>query len=69
MRIEGQDVIGASLVVEDHPVHMELFRCTEPQRAQATRPASAEPQQPPRAEAPARDAGSPRKSWLRRIFS
>ena len=26
VRIEGQDVLGASLVVDDHPVHMELFR-------------------------------------------
>ena len=26
VRIEGENVLGASLVVEDHPVHMELFR-------------------------------------------
>jgi hypothetical protein len=26
VRIEGEDVIGASLIVDDHPVHMELFR-------------------------------------------
>lgn len=26
VRIEGEDVIGASLVVDEHPVHMELFR-------------------------------------------
>lgn len=25
VRIEGEDVIGASLVVDDHAVHMELF--------------------------------------------
>ena len=25
VRIEGQDVLGASLVIDDHPVHMELF--------------------------------------------
>ena len=28
VRIEGKDVLGASLVIEDHPVHMELFRRT-----------------------------------------
>ena len=26
VRIEGKDVLGASLVIDDHPVHMELFR-------------------------------------------
>src|SRR6516164_76014 len=25
VRIEGKDVLGASLVIDDHPVHMELF--------------------------------------------
>ncbi len=28
VRIEGKDVIGASLVIDDHPIHMELFRRT-----------------------------------------
>jgi len=28
VRIEGKDVLGASLVIDDHPVHMELFRRT-----------------------------------------
>jgi hypothetical protein len=32
VRIEGEDVIGASLVIEEHPVHMELFRRTLPQQ-------------------------------------
>jgi hypothetical protein len=32
VRIEGKDVIGASLVIDDHPVHMELFRRTLPQQ-------------------------------------
>jgi len=32
VRIEGEDVIGASLVIEEHPVHMELFRPTLPQQ-------------------------------------
>jgi hypothetical protein len=31
--IEGQDVLGASLVIDDHPVHMELFRRTLPQQS------------------------------------
>jgi len=26
VRIEGKDIIGASLLIEEHPVHMELFR-------------------------------------------
>jgi hypothetical protein len=29
VRIEGPDVVGAGLVVDDHPVHMELFKRTE----------------------------------------
>jgi len=29
VRIEGEDVIGSSLVVDDHPVQMELFRRNE----------------------------------------
>lgn len=33
VRIEGQDVLGASLVIDDHPVHMELFRRTLPRQA------------------------------------
>jgi len=32
VRIEGEDVIGASLVIEEHPVHMELFRRVLPQQ-------------------------------------
>ena len=28
VRIEGEDVLGASLVIDDHPIHMELFRRT-----------------------------------------
>jgi len=31
--IEGKDVIGASLVIDDHPIHMELFRRTAPRQA------------------------------------
>jgi hypothetical protein len=26
VRIEGEDVLGASLVIDNHPIHMELFR-------------------------------------------
>ena len=69
VRIEGEDVIGASLVVDDHPVHMELFRRTEPRRAQTSRADSAEPQQPASTGEPAPATGGRRLSWLRRIFS
>ena len=69
MRIEGEDVIGASLVVDDHPVHMELFRRTEPRRAQASGGVGEQPQQPASTEEPPPDTGCRRKSWLRRIFS
>ena len=31
VRIEGEDVLGATLVLGDHPVHMELFHRTAPQ--------------------------------------
>ena len=30
VRIEGVDVLGASLVLNDHPIHMELFHRTAP---------------------------------------
>lgn len=30
VRIEGEHLIGATLVVDDHPVHLELFREEEP---------------------------------------
>ena len=33
VRIEGKDVLGASLVIDDHPVHMELFRRTLAQQS------------------------------------
>lgn len=69
VRIEGEDLIGASLVVDEHPVHMELFRPTESRRAHANGPVSAEPQQPANAERPAPDTCGRRQSWLRRIFS
>jgi hypothetical protein len=32
VRIEGKDIIGATLVIEEHPVHMELFRRVLPQQ-------------------------------------
>ena len=69
VRIEGEDVIGASLVVDDHPVHMELFRRTEPRRAQASEPVGAERQQPSSTGGTGPDTGGHRKNWLRRIFS
>jgi len=28
VRIEGEDVLGASLLIDDHPIHMELFHRT-----------------------------------------
>ncbi|MBI3666601.1 MAG: hypothetical protein HY236_10330 [Acidobacteria bacterium] len=68
VRIEGEDLIGACLVVEDHPVHMELFRRTEPRRTQASGQVGAEPQQPASADGPAPEAGGRRQSWLRRLF-
>jgi len=69
VRIEGEDVIGASLVVDDHPVHMELFRRTEPRRAPASEPVGTERQQPSSTGGPGPDTGGRRKNWLRRIFS
>ena len=69
VRIEGEDVIGASLVVDDHPVHMELFRRTEPRRASASEPVGAEQRQPLSTGGPGPDTGGRRKNWLRRIFS
>jgi len=33
VRIEGEDVLGASLVLGDHPIHMELFHRTAPPSA------------------------------------
>jgi hypothetical protein len=57
--------------VDDHPVHMELFRRTEPRRAPASEPVGAERQQPSstRGPGPGPDSGGRRKNWLRRIFS
>jgi hypothetical protein len=67
VRIDGEDVIGASLVVNDHPVHLELFGRAAASDgdcgggAQAQQKVSAEGSVP-------RDTGDPRQSWLRRIF-
>jgi hypothetical protein len=36
VRIEGKDVIGASLVIDDQPIHMELFRRPASQQAAAS---------------------------------
>jgi hypothetical protein len=36
VRVEGKDVIRASLVIDDRPIHMELFRRTAPQQAAAS---------------------------------
>ncbi len=33
VRIEGEDVVGASLVIDDHPIHMELFHRTAAESA------------------------------------
>jgi hypothetical protein len=35
VRIEGQHILGAGLIVDDQPVHIELFRRTEPPSASA----------------------------------
>ena len=66
VRIEGEDVIGASLVVDNHPVHMELFRRTEPRQAQASGEA---PTEPARSECTGPDTRSRRWSGLRRTSS
>jgi hypothetical protein len=34
VRIEGENVLGASLVIDDHPIHMELFHRTTPKSPQ-----------------------------------
>jgi hypothetical protein len=31
VRIEGEDVVGASLVIDQHPIHMELFHRATPE--------------------------------------
>jgi hypothetical protein len=31
VRIEGEDVVGASLVIDEHPIHMELFHRATPE--------------------------------------
>lgn len=36
VRVEGKDVIGASLVIDNRPIHMELFRRTAPRQAAAS---------------------------------
>ena len=67
VRIEGEDVIGASLVVDDHPVHTELFLRTEPRRAPASESVGAERQQA--SSTGGLGSEGRRKNWLRRIFS
>ena len=69
VRIEGEDVLGASLVINDHPVHMELFRRTQALPAQASSQSDSEPEQPTSTDGPAPKTGSRPGSWLRRIFS
>ena len=69
VRIEGKDVIGASLVVNDLPVHLELFCRTEPRQAPAGGEGDAQGQQQGSAEGSVPPGtGSARQSWLRRIF-
>ena len=68
MRIEGEDVIGACLVVDDHPVHIELFRRTEPWQAQGSGQVGAEPPEPATTEGPDPEAGGRRQGWLRTLF-
>jgi hypothetical protein len=63
MRIEGDDCIGASLVVEDRPVHTELFRGRQSIRAVN---APLQFPQPADSQRPDRDAGQ--DNWLRRLF-
>jgi hypothetical protein len=69
VRIEGEDVIGASLAVNDHPVHMELFCRTGTRQAPAGGEGGAqEQQQASPGESAPRKTGDVRQSWLRRIF-
>jgi hypothetical protein len=37
VRIEGEYVLGASLVLDDHPIHMELFHRPKLEKAAPTR--------------------------------
>jgi hypothetical protein len=63
VRMESEAVIGASLVVDDQPVHTELFP-GKPQVREATPPLEF-----PRPSAPEEPSGTvPRDSWLRRLF-
>jgi ARG/rhodanese/phosphatase superfamily protein len=57
VRIEGEKLTGATLIVEEHPVHLELFREEEAQ--------------PPSAEAPPHESPpDPRRGgFWRRLFS
>lgn len=63
VRIEGDDIIGASLVVQDCPVHTELFR--EKHSSGAVKLPVPFPQ-PNASEPPGR--ATRRDSWLRRLF-
>jgi ARG/rhodanese/phosphatase superfamily protein len=74
VRIEGKDVIGASLVIEDHPVHMELFRRTLPQQDPPREPVRQGPvRQEPRGQAniepPTEETRGRLRRWFDRIFS
>jgi hypothetical protein len=78
--IDGQDIFGAGLVVQDQPVHVELFRSVGENRARSgsrpgTRPVAASPARQPdpvqsagRAEAPAANQRGRSGTWLNRIF-
>jgi hypothetical protein len=69
VRIEGEDVIGDSLVVDGHPVHLELFCRTEPRQAPASGEGGAQAQQQASAEGSVPSGtGDARQSWLRRMF-
>jgi len=75
VRIEGKDVIGASLVIDDHPIHMELFRRKLPQQHRRSEGPEPVTHCQSDLERPIADVGRPptetrsrAKRWLDRIL-
>jgi hypothetical protein len=72
VRLQAEELFGAALMVEDHPVHVELFRYVESLHG---RPRSAEPRRevvPERpvtaTQGPAQSPPAPTGNWLYRIL-
>ena len=80
IRLEGQDIFGAGLLVQDQPVHVELFRSVggnhaRPNSRSATRPVTAGPARQSSPGPSAAPGDGPAASqqgrvgtWLHRIF-